>query len=106
MEQRRVHRTVGLVLLVIGAIAALGTLLVRDQVARHRRDLFSAHPLRRFAALGYLAGREASVEAVHLLRDFIAWERRPLLRRRAEQILTRMERALEGSRPASGEAVG
>jgi hypothetical protein len=31
---------------------------------------------------------------VHLLRDFVAWEPNQLLRRRARQILERMERQL------------
>lgn len=66
-------------------------------MARHRRNLFSSHALRRFAALGYIAGLNASVELVHLLRDFVAWEPHRLLRRRARQILVRMEAQLQGA---------
>jgi hypothetical protein len=106
MTQRRILRTAGALLLVVGAIAALGALLVRDQISRHRRNLFSPHPLRRLAALGYLAGHEASVDAVRLLRDFIAWEPRPLLRRRAAQILERMERRLSRTAATAGEVAG
>lgn len=91
MKSRQVVKTVGVVALVVGVTAALGILVVRDQISRHSRDLFSAHPLRRLAALGFLAAGEATVETVHLLRDFIAWEQRPLLRRRAMQVLARME---------------
>ncbi len=87
-------RTVGLVLLIVGAVAALGALLVRDQISRHRRDLFSPHPLRRLAALGFLAGLDPSVDLARLLQDYVAWEPRPLLRKRAEQILARMERRM------------
>lgn len=105
-RERRALRIVGLVLLIIGAVAALGALLVRDQISRHRRDLFSAHPLRRLAALGYLAGMEPSIDAARLLHDYIAWEPRPVLRRRAEQILARMERRLTRAEPAPGEVVG
>ncbi len=106
MNRGRILRTTGLVLLAAGAVAALGTLLVRDQIARHRRDLFSSHPLRRLAALGYLGGREATVDTVRLLRDFVAWEPRPLLRRRAALILSRMEEALLKAAVQPGEVAG
>lgn len=106
MKQRRVLRTAGIILLAVGAITALGTFLVRDQIERHRRNLFSPHPLRRLAALGYLAGHEASVDAVRLLRDFMAWETRPMIRRRAAQILDRMERRLAEMNPQVGGIAG
>lgn len=93
-------KTAGIVLLVIGVVAAVGAFVVRDQLSRHRRDLFSRHALRRFAALGYIAGLAATVELVQLLRDFVSWEPHRLLRRRAGSILTRMEGQLqEGTRP-------
>jgi hypothetical protein len=101
MERRQIVRTVGVVLLAVGLTTAAGTLLVRDQLARHQRNLFSPHPLRRFAALGHISGRHASVDLVRLLRDYVSWEPRPLLRKRAAQILTRMERRLEGA-PGAG----
>jgi len=81
----------------LAAAWAVGTLLVYDQMRRHRRDLFHPHPLRRLAALGYLGRGPASVEGVFLLRDFVAWERFPLLRRRAQQLLRRMERDLDAN---------
>jgi hypothetical protein len=102
MQTRRIVRTTGFTLLAVGAAAALGALLVRDQMSRHRRNLFSPHPLRRLAALGYLGSSPASVHNVLLLRDFIAWEARPLLRRRATSVLSRMESAL-AARPGSPE---
>lgn len=71
-----------------GAVAAL---VVRDQISRHRRNLFSPRALRRLAALGHIAGEEASVDNIRLLRDFIAWEPRKLLRERARTIVDRME---------------
>ncbi len=73
--------------------AAFGTMLAQHSMGRHRRDLFSAHPLRRMSALGYLNGRP-SVEAVRLLRDYLTWEQHPMLRRRAEGIVRRMEAKL------------
>jgi len=100
MRASRILRTTGLVILTAGAVVALGALVVRDQIARHRRDLFSSRALQRFAALGYISGLGASVELVHLLRDFVAWEPSNLLRRRATQILGRMERQL-GRGPAT-----
>lgn len=103
METNRILRTTGFTVLAVASAAALGALLVRDQMSRHRRDLFSPHPLRRLAALGYLGGRPASVDTVLLLRDFISWEPRPLLRKRASAVLARMEDVL-ASRAFSTEA--
>jgi hypothetical protein len=95
MESKRIVRTTAFALLAVGAVAAVGVLLVRDQISRSRRDLFSPHPLRRLAALEYLGGVPASVDTVLLLRDFLAWERRPLLRKRAQAVLLRLEEGLE-----------
>lgn len=64
------------------------------QMRRSRRDLFSTKPVRRLAALGYL-GRTPGPEAVHLLHDYVAWERRPALRRTGERLLRRMYTHLE-----------
>ncbi len=88
---------------VLGASVVLGVsaLILRDQLLRNRRDLFSPNPLRRLAALGHLGRAGATVGAITLLRDFCDWEERSLLRRRAGAILGRMEdelRAREGSR--------
>lgn len=94
MRRSSILRTVGLVLVGIGAFAGIGTLVVRDQIARHRRDLFSRQALKRFAALGYLSRTPPTVELVQLLRDFCAWEQNTILRRRALQIVNRMERQL------------
>jgi len=77
--------------LVLGTAA--GWILAQRRLAAHRRALFSPRPLRRLAALGYLAG-EHGVETVRLLRDYLAWERQPMLRRRAGALLRRMEAAL------------
>jgi hypothetical protein len=101
MARSRTLKTIGIVLLTVGVAAAVATFVVRDQVARHRRNLFSPYALRRFAALGYIAGLEARVELVQLLRDFLRWEPHRLLRRRAAAILDRMESQLQksGARP-------
>jgi hypothetical protein len=74
-----------------GAVA--GWVMAQRRLVSHRRDLFSPRPLRRLAALGFLAG-QSGVDTVRLLRDYLAWERQPMLRRRAEAILRRMEATL------------
>jgi hypothetical protein len=68
----------------------IGLLVWSDQIRRCRRDLFSRSPVRRLAALGYIGGRP-SVDAARLLTEYVAWERRPMLRRRAERLLRRMQ---------------
>ena len=77
----------------IGGIA-LGLALWSRQMRHFRRGLFSASPLRRFAALGYLSGHP-SLESTRVLSDYVAWERRPMLRRRGERALKRMKQTLE-----------
>ena len=70
-----------------------GALMAQRSMGRWRNALFSARPLRRLAALGYLSGHPG-VEAVQVLRDYLAWEEHPALRRRAEVIVRRMEAKL------------
>lgn len=77
------------------AAGALVTVVVRDQLSRARRDLFSPHALRRLAALSHLTRAEASVDLINLLRDFVSWEPRPLLKSRARGILERMQDEVE-----------
>ena len=84
-------RTAGLTVLAAAAAGAIAALVIRDQITRHQRDLFSPHALRRLAALGHMARADASVDNIRLLRDFIAWEPRKMLRRRAQAIVERME---------------
>ena len=105
MNTKRILKTAGFTVLAVAAAATLGALLVRDQISRHQRDLFSPHPLRRLAALTFLGGRPASVDLVLLLRDFIASETRPLIRKRASALLVRMEEGL-AARTASSEIAG
>ncbi|MBV9878907.1 MAG: hypothetical protein JO180_00345 [Gemmatirosa sp.] len=64
----------------------------------NRQGLFSHHPVRRFAAISYLGARP-SVDTVRLLKDYIAWEPHPLLRRRARRVLRGVEAALERHGP-------
>ncbi len=94
-------RRIGLFLLGVGAVGALGAIILRDQVLRNQRDLFSSNPVRRLAALRHLNGEPATVDAVTVLRDFSAWEPRRLLRNQAAAVLERMESELRhGARTA------
>jgi hypothetical protein len=73
--------------------AACGALAWSHLQKQYRRDLFSKHPLRRFAALSYLRTRP-SVGTVRLLREYIAWEQKPLLRQRGVSLMRRVESQL------------
>jgi hypothetical protein len=97
MEMNRGLKTAGIAVLAVGAVGAVAALLVRDQLARHQRDLFSPQPLRRLACLGHMARAEATVDNITLLRDFVAWEPRKLLKNRAKVILERMEDEAQGA---------
>jgi hypothetical protein len=82
--------------LAIGFIGGLtaGLLLSSRYLQLSRAGLFSPSPLRRLAALSYLAARP-SVDTSRLLRDYIRWEPRPILRRRAELALRGIEASLD-----------
>lgn len=97
----RSMKTAGITVLAVAAVGAVAALVIRDQLDRHRRDLFSPQPLRRLACLGHMARADATVDNITLLRDFVAWEPRKLLRNRAKVILKRMEGQAEGV-PAIG----
>lgn len=80
-------------LLFFGAVVlgvSAGWFLGQRHLVRSKSDLFSPQPLRRLSALGFLQGQE-EVETVRLLRDYLSWESQPMLRRRAQSILRRLE---------------
>jgi hypothetical protein len=82
------------VLLAAAALGlVVGVVFAQESISRYRRALFSRRPLKRLSALGYLSAHP-SVDTVRLLRDYIAWEQQPMLRRRAEAIARRMEAKL------------
>ena len=87
------HRTVTFAAATVVGLV-VGAALAQRSMGRSRSALFSARPLRRMAALGYLSGHP-SVAAVRVLKDYLAWEEHPALRRRAESIVRRMEANLE-----------
>jgi len=83
-------KTAGLTVLAAAAAGALAAVIIRGQISRHQRDLFSPHAFRRLAALGHISREPASVDLIRLLRDFVAWEPRKMLRERAVAIVDRM----------------
>ena len=98
----RKTRNAGIAVLAAAAAGAVAAWVIRDQIQRHSRDLFSPSFLRRLAALGHMAKAEASVDHINLMKDFIAWESREALRRRAQAIVERMERDATGSALSAG----
>lgn len=72
---------------------AAGWVLAQRYLERHQAALFSNRRRRRHAALGYLAGRP-SPDTIRLLKDYLAWERHPVLRRRAKRMVREAERTL------------
>ena len=72
---------------------AVGALVWEGMLAGNRRGLFSASPVRRYAAVSYLGARP-SVDTARLLREYLRWEPVPLLRRRARRVLRALEAAL------------
>ncbi len=88
-------------MLFFGAAAvgvATGWALAGRHIRKHRTALFSPRPLQRLSALAALAA-EPSITNVRLLRDYLAWEPRSLLRHRAQALLARMEDALHDPQP-------
>jgi len=83
-------RTAGLTVLAAAAAGALAAMIIRGQITRHQRDLFNPRAFKRLAALGHISREPASVDLIRLLRDFIAWEPRKMLRERAQAIVDRM----------------
>ena len=77
----------------VGGVAA-GTFVWSSLQRTHRHDLFSARRIRRIAALSFLRARP-TVGTAQLLREYVAWERSPLLRRRGERLLARVEATLQ-----------
>jgi hypothetical protein len=68
----------------------LGAVVWSAQIERSRRELFSKHPVKRLAALGYLAG-QSGLDTIRLLTEYVGWERNPALKRRGERVLRRLQ---------------
>jgi hypothetical protein len=76
----------------VGGIAA-GTLVWNRLQHNCRRELFNRSALRRVAALGYLRARPTLATA-QLLKEYIAWEPRAILRHRGARLLKHLEATL------------
>ena len=98
---KRVRNT-GMAVLAAATAGAVAAWVIRDQMQRHSRDLFSPSFFRRLAALGYMAKAEATVDHINLMKDFVAWESRDAFRRRAQAIVERMERDAMGPALSAG----
>ena len=70
----------------------VGAALWSNVQHRRKRGLFSKRPMHRLAALTYLRGQEVGPDTVRLLREYVRWETRAGLRRRASALLARVER--------------
>lgn len=77
----------------VGGVMA-GLFVWSMQMQRSRRDLFSRNAVKRFAALGHLSGCQPSLENAQLLTEYLRWENKPVLRKRAERLLSRMKTQL------------
>jgi hypothetical protein len=87
-----VRRTLAVLLAAVLGVVA-GAALADRYLRHHRAALFSRRAIRRHAALGYLASRPTP-ENVRVLRDYVVWERHPVLRRRAKRVIRSLEQAL------------
>ena len=93
------RRTSGTVWVAIGLAAgiAIGILAWSSYREKHARSLFSPKPRRRLAALSRLAsseGADVTVDTVATLREYVAWERHPALKRRGRNLLERLASTL------------
>jgi hypothetical protein len=86
----RVARAAGFVAAGMVGGLLLGTLLTAAYQERHAQALFNPRVRRRWAALGRLAST-ATVDSVPLVREYVAWESHPRLRRRGEALLARLQ---------------
>lgn len=104
-DKQRWIRITAIAMVAVGVASAVAALVVQDQIRRHQRNLFHESPIRRMAALEHLSRQPGSVDLLNLLRDYIAWEPRALLRNRACAVQARMaEEVVETE--AGGLSVG
>ena len=91
-ETKRLLKVTGIATVAVVVAGTVAALFVRDQISRQRHNLFNPRALRRMAALEHIARQDPSADRMNLLRDYLAWEPRRLLRERAVAIVDRMER--------------
>ena len=97
---KKTVRTAAFTVLTAAVAGALAVVIIRSQMRRHKRDLFSSRPFRRLAALSYINREPASVDLIRLLRDFVAWEPQRMLRDRAQAMIDQM---IADAREVAGE---
>lgn len=68
---------------------ALGVAVWTRYQDRNTEALFNSKARRRLAALSRLSTL-ATVDSIALLREYVAWERHPVLRKRGEALLGRL----------------
>ena len=102
-DRKKLLRVTGIVTLAVIVVGTAAAFVIRDQISRQRRNLFNPLAIRRMAALEHVARQYPSVDHINLLRDYLAWEPRKLLKDRARAIVERMERqALERTGSVEG----
>jgi hypothetical protein len=102
-DRKKILRVTGIVTLAVIVVGTAAAFVIRDQISRQRRNLFNPLAIRRMAALEHVARQYPSVDHINLLRDYLAWEPRKLLKDRARAIVERMERqALERTGSVEG----
>ena len=87
---KKTVRSAALTVLAAGVAGARAMMIIRSLISRHKRDLFSVRPFQRLAALAHINQEPAAVDLIRLLRDFVAWEPRRMLRDRAQVIVDEM----------------
>ena len=87
------RRAILLVAAAAGGGVVVGWWLGSRRSLRHRHDLFSANPFERVAALAAMR-RRPGPESLTTLQDYLQWEPRPALRRRAAAYAAELEAAL------------
>jgi hypothetical protein len=101
-DTKRWVRIAGITTATVIVAGTLAALLVRDQIHRHQRNLFHGSAIRRMAALEHLSNQQGTIDHLNLLRDYIAWEPRRLLRNRAQALFDRMAGEAEAAGSSGG----
>jgi hypothetical protein len=96
-ETKRWIRITAVSAAAVGVAGTIAALLVRDQIHRQQRNLFHPSALRRMAALEHVSRQKGTIDHLNLLRDYIAWEPRRLLRNRARALMERMGEEVTGN---------
>ena len=94
--RQRLSTQVVLLMVAILVLTMSGGFYVLQRDLREQLDTQFEY---RALSIAQTLAAEPSVANVRLLQDYLAWESRPLLRRRATALLRRMEQTLIDPRP-------